>query len=123
MAEGFRQIGDHRKGCFANGDSRAFVSHVAVFFGRNKRGYGTGSTMWHRFACNDPKCQAEMLVRWDVMADFVTTEGRFYSDAGEALAAAIEQAQAMEEWGDDFEAAIVDALGAYREATGSLTHA
>jgi hypothetical protein len=35
---------------------------------------------------------------------------------GEELAAAIEQARDREEWGDDFEAEVLGALKAYREA-------
>ena len=72
MREGFKQLGEHVEGCHAVARGPAFIVHDGKDFHRKRNGDRNGSTMWHRFICNDTKCNAVMLVRWDVLAKFVS---------------------------------------------------
>lgn len=69
--EGFKLLGKHRDGCYAAARPPAFIVHDEIDFHRKKNGDKGGSTMWHRFICNDTRCHAVMLVRWDVLAQFI----------------------------------------------------
>jgi hypothetical protein len=66
--DGFKLLEGHSPDCFCRDKlDEAFVSHGG-FTNRAKNGRKGGSWSWHVFRCNDPKCPAEMGVRWDVMA-------------------------------------------------------
>jgi hypothetical protein len=69
--EGFKLLHGHRKGCRAARRPPAFILHDGNDFSRDRLGRRNGSKLWHRFRCNDTECEAIMLVRWDVLADFV----------------------------------------------------
>lgn len=76
-AEGFRLIGEHRDGCFAerDKDGLTFIVHAGIRCDLNRNGVGRGSTIWHVFRCNNLRCDAQMLVRWDTLSRFVTSRG------------------------------------------------
>lgn len=74
--EGFKLLGEHREGCFAaaSEDGITFViddRDKPHDFGRRRNGDRGGSSLWHRFACNDPSCEAILMVRWDKLAGFI----------------------------------------------------
>lgn len=73
MRDGFKLIEEHREGCLAEQDKDGitFVCHEGYDFRRKRNGHRGGSTMWHRFRCNDINCQAILLIRWDTLALFV----------------------------------------------------
>ena len=75
FAEGvhFKLEGEHRKGCWCAGDAEAFIALGGIDWCRKKNGHRGGSTMWLRFNCNDPHCEAVALVRWDALARFITS--------------------------------------------------
>lgn len=70
-AIGFKLDVPHAPDCFIEGTARAFVLCDGGEFDRDKLGRRNGHTLWHRFRCNDPSCPAIMLVRWDVLSDFI----------------------------------------------------
>lgn len=73
MRDGFKQLGEHVEDCraAADEDGIAFIVHDGLDCRRKRNGDRGGSTMWHRFICNDTRCRAVQLVRWDVLAEFV----------------------------------------------------
>lgn len=80
MADGFYMLGEHCEGCRAanDPDGLTFIVHEGMHFNRKRNGHRGGSTLWHHFRCNDTRCEARMLVRWDALAAFVSsppTEG------------------------------------------------
>lgn len=68
--DGYKQLGDHRDGCLAlgRGDGVPFVMNDGHEWALDRLGRKGGSQMWHRFKCNDTRCPAVMLVRWDIIA-------------------------------------------------------
>lgn len=71
--EGFKLLGEHVEGCHAAADKDGitFVVLDGADFKRRRNGDRGGGTMWHRFICNDTRCGAVLLVRWDTLAGFV----------------------------------------------------
>lgn len=72
----FKQLGEHREGCFmcchSDGlDPETFIVEDGFEY-RDRLGRRGGRHYWTRFRCNDPDCEAVMLVRWDALARFVT---------------------------------------------------
>lgn len=67
---------DHREGCFTG---RADYGPRFIVTDRDRplrhdlkrNGHKGGSTMWWVFTCNDIRCPARLLVRWDVLAGAV----------------------------------------------------
>lgn len=79
MADGFKLEPKHADDCRAWNDPDGVVFVVtddkAPFARLDRAGRrpGRGSGMkWHRFCCQDPYCPARMLVRWDVIAWFIS---------------------------------------------------
>lgn len=76
LRDGFRQLNSHAVECFATDDEHGIA--FVVYEGSENRSLGghraKGSTQWHRFACNDPRCLAKLLVRWDVLAGFINQQ-------------------------------------------------
>jgi hypothetical protein len=62
---------DHNPGCFYRDGSTAQTpwvldSRYPTFYG-SKRGGNRGSTYWVRMRCNDPRCEALVLIHhWDL---------------------------------------------------------
>lgn len=75
---GFKRVHKHNEDCFSArpDDDIVFIVAGKELFNLDKIGRKGGSTMWFSFRCNDPSCRALMLVRWDVLATFVSTAGR-----------------------------------------------
>lgn len=72
--EGFKMLGKHVEGCFCADHAKykqPFIVYEGADFDRRKNGDRGGSTMWHRFKCNDTECGAIAIVRWDVLAEFI----------------------------------------------------
>lgn len=66
--EVFSQIGEHHPDCFCVNDPEAFVLSEG-------RGYqDPAGNRWASFECNDPECDAALLVRWDALSRFVTAQ-------------------------------------------------
>lgn len=82
MRDGFRLRIPHTDTCWLQTGEMPFVTYDGQMYGLNIRGAGRGSQMWHRFRCNNTDCDAVMIVRWDVMARFVS--GSHASDDLEA---------------------------------------
>ena len=55
--------------------------HENMNFRLRKNGTRGGSTPWHVFRCNDPRCGATAGVRWDVLMEFVREGLRGDGDA------------------------------------------
>lgn len=77
-AEGihFKQLGEHIIDCHEAAhtsglDPEAFIVEDGAEW-RDRIGRRGGSHRWVRFLCNDTRCRAVMLVRWDALARFVT---------------------------------------------------
>lgn len=77
--EHFKQLGEHHPDCFmllhsSGSDPEAFIVHDGAEYrdriGRKVK--GTNGSRWERYRCNDPKCEAVMLVRWDALARFIS---------------------------------------------------
>lgn len=66
--DGFKLLAPHREDCRANGD---FIVHEDMTFRLRKNGTRGGSTCWHVFTCNDPRCKAKAGVRWDVLMEII----------------------------------------------------
>lgn len=71
-----RVLIDHDPECFLRYRDDAFVMHDGMEWDRKRNGYKGGSTAFHRFRCNDPKCPAILLVNvvWlaDRLAEYVS---------------------------------------------------
>lgn len=86
---GFKLETKHGEGCFVMRDSdeiqfvvvdaKAPVARLDALGRKPGRGAGVE---WHRYRCNDPRCPARMLVRWDVLARFVSTMGASKTNEG-----------------------------------------
>lgn len=78
--EGFRREGEHRRGCLAEDDEDGIVFVITTkppyVFNRRRNGHRKGHTMWWQFTCNDPDCDAILLVRWDKLARFINRAER-----------------------------------------------
>lgn len=75
MREGFKLTEPHRVGCYAVGDDYPFIVHDGYERKLKRNGNKGGSTMWHRFVCNDGGgCPAVLLVRWDRLAALLKAE-------------------------------------------------
>jgi hypothetical protein len=77
MRDGFTLEGPHSSDCWAVGKPRTFIITDDERPRRHdlrRNGNRNGSTLFHRFRCQDPHCTAVLLVRWDTMAD-VLDEG------------------------------------------------
>jgi hypothetical protein len=75
--DGFKLEGEHVEGCLAAARPPAFILHDDYEWRRDKNGRRhRGGGMWHRFSCNDMNCDAVMLVRWDVLAEFIDPSER-----------------------------------------------
>jgi hypothetical protein len=75
--DGIKLFVQHRKGCaFGDGTGshrHAFAVYDRADLNRAQNGRKGGSTFWHVFRCNDPRCPAEAGVRWDVLAELVAS--------------------------------------------------
>ncbi len=71
MTDGFKLVGSHRDGCYAESNEYTFVIDGPHEWNRRKNGDLGGSTLWFSFVCNDAACEAVALVRWDTLAAFV----------------------------------------------------
>ena len=71
--DGFQMVGEHVEGCRAaqDEDGITFIVYDRPTFDRKRNGHRGGSTLWHSFRCNDTRCEARMLVRWDTLSAFV----------------------------------------------------
>lgn len=72
-ARGFKLDPPHSDTCFLAEQGREeFIVHDGHDFRRDKIGRKrpSGGTMWHRFKCNDPNCDARLLVRYDQLMHF-----------------------------------------------------
>jgi len=70
--EGFKLLSEHRDECLAEkSEFGTFVLHDGYEWRRKRNGHRGGTTMWHRFRCNDTDCEAVMMVRDDVLVNFV----------------------------------------------------
>jgi len=77
LADGFKLDPDHRADCFCKDDPEGLVFICPdrtrpLDFTLKRNGYRGGSTLWLRYACNDPNCPARAWVRWDKLSEFVT---------------------------------------------------
>lgn len=76
---GFKLEPDHHPDCWygdGEDDCTFIVPNGTVHRDRIGRRQKHASSTWYAFRCNDPKCPAQMLVRWDVLSRFVTAAGR-----------------------------------------------
>lgn len=64
---GFRVIGKHRAGCWGH-EAGGFCSFAGIARRDKIGGMRSDQYHWFRFQCNDPGCEAEAIVRWDVLA-------------------------------------------------------
>lgn len=76
MSDGFKLETPHAKDCILaeRDDPIRFIvtdRNHPIDFRLRRNGTRGGSTMWWRFVCNDINCPARLLVRWDVLAEFV----------------------------------------------------
>ena len=71
--EGFRLRVPHSANCFLQDDAAPFVlqGDPRVEYGLNKNGQRQGSYSFMRFRCNDPDCAAILLVRLDVLSEWL----------------------------------------------------
>lgn len=74
--DGFKLLVPHREGCWYDDEEsahhdRPFVLHDGIEWRRRRNGAEGGSTAFHRFLCNDADCPAIMLVRIDVLSDWI----------------------------------------------------
>jgi hypothetical protein len=83
VRDGFKLLGQHVEGCYglADEDGITFVVQAGVEWDRDRIGRKGGSTMWHRFKCNDIRCEAVLLVRWDTLAAFVNDRAADWFDS------------------------------------------
>jgi hypothetical protein len=78
---GFKLVGAHTEDCYCANDpdyGTVFIVHDRTeysSFDRIGRRNAQGGTTWHFFRCNDGDCEAQMAVRWDVLARFVSSGG------------------------------------------------
>lgn len=79
QTQGFMLSPGHIDGCFVVETFDSFPPlDFVVYDGTEQRDKigrrcreGSGR-QWHRFTCQDPKCPAVALVRWDTLAEFVS---------------------------------------------------
>jgi hypothetical protein len=69
--EGFRLLGPHHPNCWLRESDQPFVLHDGIDWNLNKNGVGRGGWSFDRFRCNDPKCEAVMRVRADVLSAWI----------------------------------------------------
>lgn len=64
---GVKLLIPHRSGCLMVGERHVFVmpDDRPYEFGRDRAGRAGGGSLWMRFRCNDPDCEAIAIVRWD----------------------------------------------------------
>ena len=74
LTDGIKLLTPHDDDCWFKGTEREateFVCYDGAMFNLKRNGHRGGSTMWHRFRCNDPSCGAVAIVRWDVLTDLI----------------------------------------------------
>jgi hypothetical protein len=73
-ADGFKLTEPHREDCWCEDreDDMTFIVLDGTEY-RDRIGRRQHSTnSWYRFRCNDPRCPAVALVRWDRLSSFIT---------------------------------------------------